>query len=197
MEDIMKKLLAPVLAVVVFANLAIAGENYFQSVKSEYVTAATQMKVGSSLEPTAGFALDVVGNLKVSGNITASPTLTGNLTLVGNQSVSGSKAEVPNTSYSAIAVSSSISPVGLAFAVINASGTLTSTATPFISTTTAISGQVITLMGGANVLTLTDEGGLTGSLMELGSATRALGAGDILKLRYYSGKWYEEGFVNN
>ena len=167
------------------------------AVKAEYVTAATQMKVGSSLEPAVGYALDVVGNLKVSGNITASPTLTGDLTLVGNQSVSGSKAEVPNTSYSAIAVSSSISPVGVNFLVINASGTLTSTATPFISTTTAISGQMLTLMGGANVITLGDNGSVAGTLLELGDTSRALGAGDILKLRYYSGKWYEEGFVNN
>lgn len=194
----MNKIIVSVLALFVLAGPAFAGDNYFNSVKAEYVTAASQMKVGSSLEPASGFALDVVGNLKVSGNITASPTLTGNLTLVGNQSVSGSKAEVPSTSYSALAISSAISPVGVNFLVVSASGTLTSTATPFISTTTAISGQVITLFGGsANVLTLTDEGGLTGSLLELGSGTRAIGAGDILKLRYYSGKWYEEGFVNN
>ena len=193
----MKKIIVSFIAVLMFSGLAVAGENYFQAVKAEYVTAATQMKVGSSLEPAVGYALDVVGNLKVSGNITASPTLTGDLTLVGNQSVSGSKAEVPNTSYSAIAVSSSISPVGVNFLVINASGTLTSTATPFISTTTAISGQMLTLMGGANVITLGDNGSVAGTLLELGDTSRALGAGDILKLRYYSGKWYEEGFVNN
>lgn len=193
----MNKIIVSVLALFVLAGSAFAGDNYFNSVKAEYVTAASQMKVGSSLEPASGFALDVVGNLKVSGNITASPTLTGNLTLVGNQSVSGSKAEVPNTAYSAIAVSSAISPVGVNFLVINASGTLTSTATPFISTTTAISGQMLTLMGGANVLTLGDNGSVTGTLLELGDTSRALGAGDILKLRYYSGKWYEEGFVNN
>lgn len=153
-------------------------------------------------------SIDTAGALTVTG-ITNSGALsataitgttgafTSNVSVAGNLAVTGSQADVPNTSYSAIAVSSSISPVGVSFLVINASGALTSTATPFISTTTAISGQVLTLMGGANVLTLADEGSTTGTLLELGAASRALGAGDILRLRYYSGKWYEESFVNN
>lgn len=139
-----------------------------------------------------------VTSLTNSGAATATTgTFSSNVSVAGNMAISGSQADVPNTSYSAIAVSSSISPVGVSFLVINASGTLTSTATPFISTTTAISGQTLTLMGGTNVLTVSDEGSVTGTLLELGDTSRALGAGDILKLRYYSGKWYEEAFVNN
>lgn len=101
------------------------------------------------------------------------------------------------TSYSAVQVSTSFSPVNTTFMVINGTGTLTLESTPQIATTTAVSGQSITIMGGSNPVTFVDEGTLTGSLLELGAAGRALGAGDILKLRYYSGKWYEEGFVNN
>lgn len=124
------------------------------------------------------------GALKMTGSLASSV-------------LAGSVSETPVTSYSAVQISTSLSPVAMAFAVINGTGTLTLTSTPHIATTTAVSGQSITLMGGANVVTFQDEGTLTGSLLELGAATRALGAGDILKLRYYSGKWYEEGFVNN
>ena len=159
-------------------------------VKTDDAVVYRNLAIGTP-SPARGYALVVLGNVKMTGS------QTGDMTLIGNQSVSGSKADVPNTVYSSINVSTTMSPVGISFAVVNTSGTLTSTATPFLSTTTAISGQSITLMGGSNVLTLQDNGTLSGSLLELGDTTRALGAGDILRLRYYGGKWYEEGFVNN
>ena len=112
-------------------------------------------------------------------------------------SMAGRIAFTPLTSYSSVNVSTSFSPVNSTFLVINGSGTITSTATPAISTLTAVSGQELLIMGGANVVTFQDNGTLSGSLLELGNTTRALGAGDILKLIYYSGKWYEIGFVNN
>lgn len=115
----------------------------------------------------------------------------------GSVSVTGGMVQVPNTAYSAVQISTSFSPVGLGFAVINGTGTLTLTSTPHIATTTAVSGQEITFFGGANPVTFVDEGTLTGSLLELGGATRALGAGDMLTLRYYGGKWYEVSFANN
>lgn len=127
-------------------------------------------------------------------NVAGAFSLTGSL---GSAAFAGSLTQTPNTSLSAVETSTSISPVGISFAVINGTGTLTLESTPHIATTTALSGQSITLMGGANPVTFVDEGTLTGSLLELGANSRALGAGDILKLRYYGGKWYEEGFVNN
>ena len=140
------------------------------------------------------------GDALVIGDIAApvaSIGTTGVLSMAGVANT-GAVAETPNTSsYSSIGISTSINPAGLAFIVMNASGTITSTATPFISTTSAVSGQVLTLMGGANAVTLQDNGTLSGSLLELGDTSRVLGAGDILRLRYYNGKWWEESFVNN
>jgi hypothetical protein len=106
-------------------------------------------------------------------------------------------AFIPNTSYSAVQVSSSFSPVNTSFAVINGTGAITLSSTPTIATTTAISGQEITITGGTNAVTFTDNGTLSGSLLELSAATRAVAAGSMLKLRYYSGKWYEVSFAAN
>lgn len=184
----MKNMVAFLLMMV--AVPAFSLESRVDLLKTDDAVVYRNLAIGTP-SPARGYALEVVGNVKMTGS------QTGDQTLIGNQSVSGSRTEVPDTAYSSINVSTTMSPVGLSFAVVNASGTLTSTATPFISTTTAISGQVLTIMGGANVLTLQDNGTLSGSLLELGSTTRALGAGDILRLRYYGGKWYEEAFVNN
>lgn len=79
----------------------------------------------------------------------------------------------------------------------------TNTATPLISTTaTALTdGQEIELWGTDNtaLIVVQDEGTLTGSKLQLGAATRSLGKGDVLRLRYNStdAYWYETGFVNN
>lgn len=110
--------------------------------------------------------------------------------------IAGKLAFTPATAYSAVQISTSFATTN-SFLVINATGTITSTATPAISTLTATSGQEMIIMGGANPVTFQDNDQLSGSLLELGSATRALGAGDVLKLIYYSGKWYEIAFVNN
>jgi hypothetical protein len=188
------------LAIAAFACLAMLGSD--ASARSAGTLYGDALVIGTDYEsPTAQISsagVLTVTSLTNTGGVTGTTgVFTDDVSVAGNLAVTGSQADEPDTSYSAIAVSSSISPVDVSFLVINASGTLTSTATPFISTTTAISGQVITLMGGSNVLTLDDEGSTTGTLLELGDTSRALGAGDILRLRYYSGKWYEEGFVNN
>lgn len=106
-------------------------------------------------------------------------------------------AYIANTSYPAVHISTSFSPVNTSFLVINGSGTLTMTSTPTISTTTAVSGQELTISGGANPVTFTDNGTLSGSLLELSAATRAVGTGSMLHLRYYNGKWYEVSFAAN
>lgn len=155
--------------------------------------------IGNPASPV--YSVSTAGVVTTTGaqTITGAQAITGNQTVTGNQSVSGSKSEVPSTTYSSTVLytTNTISASGASFIVINGSGAIVMGSTPTIATTTAVSGQSITLFGGTNAVTFTDEGSLTGSLLELGSTTRALGAGDMLKLRYYGGKWYEEGFVNN
>ena len=106
-------------------------------------------------------------------------------------------AYIANTSYSAVQISTSFSPVNTSFLVINGTGTITMTSTPTISTTTAVSGQELVITGGTNPVTFTDNGTLSGSLLELSAATRAVGTGSMLVLRYYGGKWYEVSFAAN
>jgi hypothetical protein len=79
-------------------------------------------------------------------------------------------------------------------------GNITPTSTPFMAAGT--NGQVIRLVNGdsADTLTLTDEGGMAGSNLQLGAATRALGPGDSLTLLYLtapSADWFEIAFTNN
>lgn len=177
--------------VIAVMALFVAGLVPFASARTVGVLYGDALVIGDNIAAPVA-SIGTTGVLSV-----ASLSATGALSMAGVTNT-GAVAETPNTSsYSSIGVSTSINPVGLAFIVMSASGTITSTATPFISTTSAVSGQVLTLMGGANAVTLQDNGTLSGSLLELGSTTRALGAGDILRLRYYNGKWWEEAFVNN
>lgn len=119
----------------------------------------------------------------------------GNLDLTGNAVVGGAFSIDSDSTYSAVEVSTEISPVGVSFLVVSATGTLTSEATPFISTTTAVDGQFLTIIGGsANVLTISDNDSAAGTLLELGAASRAIGEGDIIRFVYYNGKWREISF---
>lgn len=68
---------------------------------------------------------------------------------------------------------------------------------PTISTAPYADGTVYTIQSATNTLTFQDDGTLSGSLLELGASTRALGVGDILVLILRGGKWWEYGFYNN
>ena len=104
--------------------------------------------------------------------------------------------ETPNTSYSAVEVGTEIVPTA-SFFVINGTGTLTLTSTPTISTMTAVNGQIIEILGGANAVTFQDNGTASGTLLELGDTGRQIGANDILRLRYYDGSWIESYWADN
>lgn len=80
----MKKIIVPVLAVVAFATLAFAGENYFHSVKAEFGAFASRLGVGVS-EANPSYVLDVAGASRLVGSvaITGSPAVTGNLSVSG------------------------------------------------------------------------------------------------------------------
>ncbi len=68
---------------------------------------------------------------------------------------------------------------------------------PTISTSSAVTGDIYIIHSATDTITYSDNGTVTGTLLELGSTTRALGVGDILVLIYRAGKWWEMGFFNN
>lgn len=69
----------------------------------------------------------------------------------------------------------------------------TSSATPFISTTNITTGQIITIMGtdATGVLTISDNGTVSGSQLELDGDTVGLGLGSNITFIYYDTKWYQ------
>lgn len=102
------------------------------------------------------------------------------------------------------AVTGVIVPNAAVLRVVAAGAAYTNLATPSISATLAGSlsdGQEVEIWGtdDTNTLILRDEGTQTGSKLQLGAATRTLGKGDSLRLRYNlaDGFWYESGFFNN
>lgn len=76
-------------------------------------------------------------------------------------------------------------------------GPLTLSATPTITTTTWAEGTRFIIQSATNTITFQDNGTLSGSLLELGANTRALGVGDILELIFRNSTWWEIGFYNN
>lgn len=120
---------------------------------------------------------EVYGNARIDGSLTH-----------------GSRIVTPTTQYG-ITTSSAL-VVTSAFMVIKSTGSLTSAATPFISTTTATSGQIVEILNGDSSYTFTikDKGTLSNSCLSLGGTTRAIGPGDSIVLYYYDGVWRERGF---
>jgi hypothetical protein len=101
-----------------------------------------------------------------------------------------------------ITITNQIVPDALVVRLTSAAAqTNSSTPTITVSATTVTDGQAIELWGtdDTHIITVQDEGTLTGSKLQLGSTIRSLGKGDVLRLRYNStdGYWYETGFVNN
>jgi hypothetical protein len=81
--------------------------------------------------------------------------------------------------------------------VTSTGGALTVGSLPTISTTSAVTGSLYIIQSTTATVTFSDNGTVAGTLLELGSTTRALGVGDILVLIYQGGKWWEMGFYNN
>lgn len=83
--------------------------------------------------------------------------------------------------------------------VVGSGGAVTLTSTPTIAD--GSDGQYVMIQGtdNTNTLTVQDQGSLASSNLELGAATRVLGAGDVLVLTFDStaSVWYEVSFANN
>ena len=144
------------------------------------------------------------GDIEADGdlNIAGTSTLSGNVTITGDVSIDG---VINNSMSSVIQISTatalvvtdrymliigSITPGG-AFAVI-------SDATPFISTTTATDGDIVTIIGtdATGTLQLSDTGTVSGTLLELDGTTIVLGEDSNITLLYYEGKWIQVGGIN-
>lgn len=100
-----------------------------------------------------------------------------------------------------LVAATAVQPESRKIKVAGTSGATTLTSTPQVSTANAKDGDIITIQGTSDTDTVvfTDEGGATGSKLQLGGATRTLGVGDTLTLTYDSttGYWYEVSFTNN
>lgn len=144
--------------------------------------------------------MDSNGSIIQSGSSVAN-TLGGS-TVTGLFIQSGRARQAQGNSGSSLALSTSTSltttNLDKSFMVITSTGgAITVGSLPTIATTTATNGDYYTILSATATVTFSDNDSVAGTLLELGSTTRALGVGDILKLRYYNGKWYEEGFFNN
>lgn len=108
------------------------------------------------------------------------------------RSYSGPGGMIPlDKSFTIIGTTGSIADVGVGNSGISLS------ATPTISTATAINGDQVMFIGAVSSITFSDNGTLVGSALKLGATTRAVGLGDMLGLIYLNGFWREEYFVNN
>lgn len=145
--------------------------------------------------------LTVTGTLTtVTSATTGNQTVTGNSTVTGDRTVAGRNVITP-TSMTGVTVSSSVPAAASYYILTSTSGALIMAATPAISTTTATNGQTMILRGvsASNTFTLQDQGTLSGSLIELGAATRVISDKKVLFLLYDStlGEWLEQSYGNN
>lgn len=134
---------------------------------------------------------------EIFGSVDASHIKVVSLNVSGDAVYNGSVQNVPNvSSYSALKSTTAINPYGKGFIVITTTAAISVGTTPSISTMAAVNGQELTIMSSSYTVTFSDNGTLSGSLLELGAATRAVGDQDVLKLFYYKGKWRETSYNN-
>lgn len=134
----------------------------------------------------------------------ASATVTA-LTASGAANLAGdvthsAKSFLTTSAIQSLLAATAISPNATKVRVVGNGGAVTLTATPTI-TNPAADGQLLIIQGtdNTNTVTLQDEGGLAGTTLELGAATRALGLGDTIGLLWdaATAKWYELFFSAN
>jgi len=198
----MKRLII-MISVLALPALAIAGTSHITSNLdvSGTLTVDGATTLTGAITATSGLVGDVTG--AVAGNITGdvSGNVTGDVTTTAI-SIDGTKIDVP-TAVVQLDTATALGTLDSFVIVVGsnaASGAfpMTSAATPFISTTTATAGQEIMIMGSSatGTVTLSDNGTVSGSLLELDGTTITLGLGSNITLRYYSGKWYQCGGIN-
>ena len=81
---------------------------------------------------------------------------------------------------------------------LNPDGDYTLTSTPMIAD--GVAGQILIITcanGETNTVTLSDESGVSGSNLQLGSGTRAISGKDVLQLYFDGTDWIEMYYANN
>lgn len=143
---------------------------------------------------------EIDGAVRLDGALTlnSSLTQTGNMTMTGNATIDGLEIKTPSTSV--LVTTFTALTITDRYMIIDATGTgsvITSTRTPFISTTAYAEGTLVTLLQiGGNAFVLSDEGTLSGSLLELSSNTVTLGQYQYLTLYLYGDQWIDVGLTD-
>jgi len=123
-------------------------------------------------------------------------TVTDDAAISGDLTTAGLIVETPVT-YT-IGAGTSVTPTSSFGVFTTTGGAITSTATPFLATTTFSNGTLFTVFSSTtDNIVLDDEDNTTGTLLEFHQNRTSLtlsNPGDHIVLRYYSGKWYEVSF---
>jgi hypothetical protein len=179
-------------AAVAFAAPNRSDKFYLQSADGDEVRISSH----GAIRQTGSFGQEnSLSSTTINGTFGAS----GTVTLTDVVSIARFRTPTNGSSY-AVGASTSLTSVNMdkTFMVLTSTGgAVTLGATPTIATTTFTNGDRYTILSATDTLTFSDNGTVSGTLLELGSTTRALGVGDILQLIYLSGKWYEIGYQNN
>lgn len=160
-------------------------------------TSSLRWATVESVDINVGDDLSVTDDLTVTDDTTLNGLITLGKTTVGTG----------QTSLLGIYASTVVPVTASYITVISSAGNILMTSTPNISTTTSVGGTTLLTSGTLLVITSTvtqtvtfqDEGTLTGSFLQLGAATRAVGQYDVLKLIYDAtdGFWREVSYTNN
>lgn len=182
-------ILALLLACSVGTVIATRGD--FASYKNRNSGAEFRIDSGAVIQQTGTTSANALGPTTVTGALGATARVSG----VG-LSNSGTGIDTPEAV--TIGAGTTTTPTS-AFALFSSTGgAITSSATPFLATTTAVNGQSYEIMSSTTSdLILGDNGSVTGSLIELHQniTSRTLAnPGDLIRFRYYAGKWYEVAF---
>lgn len=169
-------------------------------------------RVGTEGQITQCSTITCTGNETVAGTlaVTGAVTVTGALTNTGAITVTTITATGSVSSYGkrviynapyvasggqvAVELGDTLTANGEWIAISVSSDAITSIATPFLSTSTATNGQIVTIFNtGSNDITLTDNDTTSGTQLELSAVSRNLDQYDTLTLKFISttGKWYE------
>lgn len=182
-------------------------ENEPRSATPDVTVGADDAYIKGTLEVDAATRLD--GALDLNSTLTVSGAADVDSTFdIGGMASLGKSQQ--GTSYGAttgIYASTTVVPTSSYIVLVSSGGNIQFTSTPNISTATAIGGStawpdgsllVFTTTATA-VITFVDEDTLSGSRLQLGSTTRAIGQYDTLTLIYSAqdNYWREMFFVNN
>jgi len=149
-------------------------------------------RLWNSQVPFNGISFDEYGNAVVKNGLEITSTMTVNGVVINSLS-----SEVTIDTATTMTITDR-------YMVIIASGsgsgnqkTITSSADPFLSTTTYTQGTIVTIICSSGTVILGDNGTQSGSRLSLGSTTRSVGDRDNITIRLRNDYWEELGYTDN